>query len=94
MIKRLDSAYKPAERSSNWIKLKGEYIDSIGDSLDLLIIGGYFGERKRIGGQDWTDHINVFLCGVIKKLDKNDPSNSLIYPFTRVGTGYSMEELT
>ena len=49
MIKRLDSAYKPAERSNNWIKLKGEYIDSIGDTLDLLIIGGYFGERKRIG---------------------------------------------
>ena len=66
MIKRLDSTYKPNERSNNWIKLKGEYIDSIGDSLDLVIIGGYFGERKRIGGgQDWTDHINVFLCGAI-----------------------------
>lgn len=96
MIKRLDSPYKPNERSNTWIKLKGEYIDSIGDTLDLIIIGGYFGERKRIGGgQDWTDHINVFLCGVIKKLDKRDPINGcLIYPFCRVGTGYSMDELT
>lgn len=50
MIKKLDSVYKPNERSSNWIKLKGEYIDSLGDTLDLVIIGGYFGERKRIGG--------------------------------------------
>ena len=49
MIKKLDSAYKPNERSNNWIKLKGEYIDSIGDTLDLIIIGGYFGERKRTG---------------------------------------------
>lgn len=46
------------------------------------------------GGQDWTDHINVFLCGVIKKIDKKDTvNNCLVYPFTRVGTGYSMEEL-
>ena len=96
MIKRAESAYKPNERAqNNWIKLKGEYIDSIGDTLDLVIIGGYFGERKRIGGQDWTDHITVFLCGVIKHLDKKDPvNNCLIYPFTRVGTGYSMEELS
>ena len=51
MIKRAESAYKPNERAqNNWIKLKGEYIDSIGDTLDLVIIGGYFGERKRIGG--------------------------------------------
>jgi ATP-dependent DNA ligase len=50
MIKRIDSPYKPNERSNNWVKLKGEYIDSIGDTLDLIIIGGYFGERKRIGG--------------------------------------------
>jgi DNA ligase-4 len=50
MIKRAESPYKPNERASNnWIKLKGEYIDSIGDTLDLIIIGGYFGERKRIG---------------------------------------------
>lgn len=49
MIKKVDSAYKPNERSANWIKLKGEYIDALGDTLDLVIIGGYFGERKRIG---------------------------------------------
>lgn len=41
--------YKPNERSINWIKLKGEYIDALGDTLDLVIIGGYFGERRRIG---------------------------------------------
>ena len=50
MIKRAESPYKPNERAqNNWIKLKGEYIDSIGDTLDLIVIGGYFGERKRIG---------------------------------------------
>jgi DNA ligase-4 len=73
--------------------MKGEYIDALGDSLDLIVIGGYFGERKRIGGSDWTDHISVFLCGVIKKVDMVYPTNSVVLPFARVGTGYSMEEL-
>ena len=27
IIKRIDAAYKPNERSNTWIKLKGEYID-------------------------------------------------------------------
>lgn len=50
IIKKCNSVYKPNERADTWIKLKGEYIDQLGDSLDLVIIGGYFGERKRIGG--------------------------------------------
>lgn len=60
--------------------------------MDLTIIGGYFGERKRLGGGlEWTDHINVFLLGVIKKLEESD---SIVIPFAKVGTGYSIEELT
>ena len=47
IVKQYNSLYKPGERSNNWIKLKGEYIDNLGDSLDLLIIGGYYGEGKR-----------------------------------------------
>ena len=46
IIKKLDSSYKLNERAASWIKLKGEYIDSLGDTLDLVIIGGYFGERN------------------------------------------------
>jgi ATP-dependent DNA ligase len=72
IIKNLSSTYQPNVRALDWIKLKSEYMDSIGDTLDLVIIGGYFGEKKRAGqsAEDhWSDHISVFLMGVIKKVD-------------------------
>lgn len=50
IIKQLDSVYSPNDRGTSWIKLKGDYMEGMTDTLDLLIIGGYFGEgRVRIG---------------------------------------------
>lgn len=50
IVKRVDSIYSPNDRGIDWVKLKGEYVEGMIDTLDLLIIGGYFGEgRVRIG---------------------------------------------
>eukprot|EP01022_Parablepharisma_sp_SALTPOND_P011968 TRINITY_DN15277_c0_g1_i1.p1 TRINITY_DN15277_c0_g1~~TRINITY_DN15277_c0_g1_i1.p1 ORF type:complete len:732 (-),score=68.46 TRINITY_DN15277_c0_g1_i1:510-2705(-) len=93
ILKQLTSIYTPAERTSTWIKLKGEYIDNVGDTLDLLVIGGYFGSARRSANTDWTDHVTVFLLGVRKYTNKDNPKLSLILPFSKVGTGYTFEEL-
>jgi hypothetical protein len=42
MIKNLNSIYVPNERKEKWIKLKPEYIDGVGDTLDLIILGFSF----------------------------------------------------
>ena len=39
MIKDLDSAYIPSERKQKWVKIKPEYVEGLGDDLDMLIIG-------------------------------------------------------
>jgi len=50
IIKKLNSVYAPNDRAIDWIKLKGEYMEGFTDTLDLVVIGGYFGEgRVRIG---------------------------------------------
>lgn len=93
IVKRVDSPYVPDDRSTHWLKLKSENFEGLSDTLDLLIVGGYYGSGFRAGGADEFDHITVFLCAACSKADLKDPSKSKFVPITKVGTGYSLQEL-
>ncbi|CAG9313591.1 unnamed protein product [Blepharisma stoltei] len=93
IIKRVDSPYIPDDRSSLWLKMKSDYFDGLSDSLDFLIVGGYYGSGHRTGDGDEFDHITVFLLASPSKIDLKDPLKSKFVPITKVGTGYSIPEL-
>ena len=81
MLKQLDSPYRAGARASNWLKLKREYRNELGDSLDLVVVGAFYGRGRRTGRYGalllsaYDDQIDAF------------PS------ICKVGTGFTDESL-
>ena len=81
MLKTLDAPYRAGARGSNWLKLKREYRNELGDSLDLIVIGAYFGRGRRTG------LYGTLLLGTYNPDKDNFPS------VCKVGTGFTDENL-
>ena len=81
MLKMLDKPYQAGSRGSYWLKLKREYQNELGDSLDLVVIGGFFGKGRRTG------NYGTLLLATYNEDEDAFPS------ICKVGTGFSDESL-
>ena len=81
MLKHLDSTYRAGIRGSNWLKLKREYQNELGDSLDLVVVGAFFGKGRRTG------KYGTLLLATYNDEEDTFPS------ICKVGTGFTDESL-
>ncbi|MBC8250894.1 MAG: ATP-dependent DNA ligase [Candidatus Nitrosopelagicus sp.] len=81
MLKQLSSTYRAGIRGSNWLKLKREYQNDLGDSLDLVVVGAFFGKGRRTG------KYGTLLVATYNDEDDTFPS------ICKVGTGFTDESL-
>jgi len=85
MVKMLDgveSHYEPSRRSQNWLKVKKDYLSGAGDSLDLVVLGAYYGKGKR------TSVYGAFHLACY------NPTTEKYETVCNIGTGFSEALLT
>jgi len=83
MLKTLNdnASYLPSKRSLNWLKLKKDYIEGVGDSLDVVPIGAFYGKGKRHGA------FGAFLLAIWNQEEEE------FQTVCKAGTGFSDEDL-
>lgn len=81
MAKRLDAPYTAGSRNFNWIKLKRSYGGSLADTIDVVIVGYFYGKGARV-----KLGIGALLTAVY------DPKTDTFKTISKVGSGFTEDE--
>ncbi|PVH89948.1 ATP-dependent DNA ligase [Cadophora sp. DSE1049] len=88
VLKKPSSVYRLNDRNNEWMKVKPEYMTEFGESLDCVVIGGYYGSGHRGGA------LSSFLCGL--RVNQNHITSGAnpmkCYSFCKVGGGFRAED--
>ncbi len=81
MLKNMEGVYRAGARGWLWIKYKKDYAEELADSFDLVVVGALWGRGKRAG-----TYGSLLLASF-------DPETNKYYSFTKVGAGFTDEDL-
>ncbi|KAF0288749.1 DNA ligase 4 [Amphibalanus amphitrite] len=87
VLKDPQSLYRPNARRAGWVKVKPDYVDSLVDDLDLLIIGGYYGGGARRGT------VCQFLLGAAEPAERGGEQPQLFLSAGTVSSGLTSQQL-
>lgn len=82
IIKEQQSIYEPGTRNYKWIKLKANSRSDLVDTIDVAILGYYYGEGARA-----KSGFGAMLAGVY------DPETEKYYSIGKVGSGFKDDEM-
>ncbi len=82
MCKDLDAPYKAGNRGFDWIKFKTDYTEDLVDSMDLVVIGAFYGRGRRAG---WYGALLMAA---------HDPETGRFASVCKLGTGFDDATLT
>jgi DNA ligase-4 len=83
VIKNPRSQYQLNDRNDDWVKVKPEYMTEFGESLDCLVVGGYWGSGHR------GNILSSYLCA-LRVGTEADPMK--FWSFCRVGGGFTAHD--
>jgi DNA ligase-4 len=88
VLKNPRSSYRLNSRNDDWLKVKPEYMSEFGESLDCVIIGGYYGSGRRGG------ILSSYLCGlrVTQNHIQAGANPEKCFSFFKVGGGFRGED--
>jgi DNA ligase-1 len=81
VCKSPSSIYEMGARGWNWIKYKRDYRSEMSDTVDLVVVGAFYGRGKRAG------LYGAFLMAAY------DPKTDMFYTVCKVGSGFTDPDL-
>ncbi|KAH8925427.1 ATP-dependent DNA ligase [Atractiella rhizophila] len=84
VIKNPNSAYELNGRNEDWVKLKPDYMEGFGETLDGMVVGAYHGEGRR-GGM-----YGSFLVAILKDEETATTEDPELVTVCKVGSGFSL----
>ncbi|KAH8668602.1 hypothetical protein BX600DRAFT_259920 [Xylariales sp. PMI_506] len=88
VLKNPRSMYSLNQRNDDWIKVKPEYTKEFGESVDVVVIGAYYGTGHR-GGRH-----SSFMCGLRATQNDIDAGSDpeKCFSFITVGGGFRAQD--